>query len=367
MPGGSYGWPRPRPAAPALSLLLLLPLFCAGFFPAEAASPPSPSSPSSLSPLARVNERVYGGDAVEQGAYPWLGALYIRVTGHSVYDTQFCGCTLISSKHVLTAAHCVVDAEQRDLSLSVLFNSTNIDLPQEDVRRIYQGTLNFDVTRIAIHPEFDAKAEKRWADFAVLTLSNKVEGIEPITLDDTMNSNSWIGESLRFMGWGVTDFDDLNYYSTILIENDIQILSATDCMSATFTFTLNITDELIAEVTVKYRKWFICGVDFPLNGGLGGGDGGGPLFMIIPETNQPVQLGVASWFHKGTLLSGRTSAWAYVATAKDWIMARTSGASDGGDGDDGEDGLEDGEDGGYPDDGGAASSLSSFFFYSSFL
>merc|ERR1719341_118674 len=83
--------PRPRPT-PA---------------PTPAPTPvptPPPSSSSCKCGVPQGNRnRIVGGQAATKNEYPWLVALVKAGSSR-----PFCGGTLISSKTVLTAAHCIV-------------------------------------------------------------------------------------------------------------------------------------------------------------------------------------------------------------------------------------------------------------------
>lgn len=49
-----------------------------------------------------IGSKIVGGRVSDKGAWPWMAAL-LRDN-----DEQFCGGSLITDLHVLTAAHCVV-------------------------------------------------------------------------------------------------------------------------------------------------------------------------------------------------------------------------------------------------------------------
>ncbi|KAL6079585.1 venom protease-like [Balamuthia mandrillaris] len=293
--------------------------------------------------------RVFGGTIAEEGAYPWLGALYYKSSAdYRVSDFHLCGGSLVSSRHVLTAAHCIYDNEgkvEKADRLAVLFNVLSTNITQGEARGLTGQ--NFDVLRIIPYPEYDT--DFYTGDYAILELDGEVEGITPIQLDNTENSDDWAGETLKFAGWGLSDYGGVIHYSKVLLENDLQGQPFEDCMDALY----GDASDGYAEV---YREWIICGVDNPVWAGLGSGDSGGPLFF---NSDPPLLIGVSSWgvdvYHDdGSELAGSyPNAWAYVATVREWILEQT-GQEDDGSSTDGSSG-----DGG---DGSAASHLNALSF-----
>merc|ERR1719213_68666 len=52
---------------------------------------------------------IYGGGEVEKpNQYPWMVRLTIRKIKHGKWGTYHCGGTLVASKYIITAAHCMV-------------------------------------------------------------------------------------------------------------------------------------------------------------------------------------------------------------------------------------------------------------------
>merc|ERR1719458_433646 len=101
-----------------------------------------------------ANGRIVGGQETEQHEYPWQVGLVSR-NGRS----PFCGGTLISSTHVLTAAHCTDGSAAS--SIRVILGEHNI--ADSDFNRV-------DVAEIINHPNYDSRTTDN--DYAILRLAN---------------------------------------------------------------------------------------------------------------------------------------------------------------------------------------------------
>jgi secreted trypsin-like serine protease len=135
-----------------------------------------------------VETQIVGGTAVPDGKYPFMAVLAL---GFSDDSTGLCGGSLIDSDSVLTAAHCLVDAQSVDLAVGRTVISQN------------QGKLRF-ATQGFIHPSYNDALNSRY-DAAVLKLNRAVGGIKPIKLATaSQNFLEKPGRKLRVAGWGTT-------------------------------------------------------------------------------------------------------------------------------------------------------------------
>ena len=113
-------------------------------------------------PGAVASPYIVGGHEVRAHSAPFMASLHLG-------DQHFCGGSLVTSRHVVTAAHCV--APLSDLKIRTRLrvrlgkhDRTETREPGEQVRR---------VIRVVKHPGFKP-APHFWNDIAVLTLDSDV-------------------------------------------------------------------------------------------------------------------------------------------------------------------------------------------------
>ena len=169
----------------------------------------------------KVN-RVKWGSETEMNKYPWM----VRVLPKN------CGGTLISNRHVLTAAHCILWTHNSQLVPQ--YDSYIVDLGEHD----YDNTIakRVSVSNYVIHPDYLIDDDGRndgvsHYDIAVMTLSSPVtftREISPVCLPaDTLETHA--GQDAILTGWGQTE---LGRPSSVLKEVDCKILSDKECEDA---------------------------------------------------------------------------------------------------------------------------------------
>ncbi|XP_075216410.1 venom protease-like [Lycorma delicatula] len=214
-----------------------------------------------------------------------------------------CGCSLISEKFVLSAAHCTKDPND-DLARWVRLGELDLSRNNET-----ENTLDFEIIMRINHPDY--LSELVYNDIALYELNNFVtftDTIKPICLPQP---NSYYDVTNVFgAGWGRTDYAGPR--SSILLKVDLDYLTVKDC---TNTSELRVAPRGLEEETM------ICaGV---LEGGRDtcSGDSGGPLFL--PKTTNHAcflhtQLGITS-FGKQCALKGFPGIYTRLLNYLPWI------------------------------------------------
>merc|ERR1712088_749837 len=209
-----------------------------------------------------ANGRIVGGQETEEHEYPWQVGLVSR-NGR----TPWCGGTLISSTHVLTAAHCTQTSAS---SIRVILGEHSI-------------------------------AD---SDFAILRLSSPVaftNEVSPACLPADLSA-TYAGVLATVTGWGTLSSG--GNQPTALQEVDVTVTTNAVCNQAYGSITANMN----------------CAADSGKDSCQG--DSGGPL--IAPENGRQALIGVVSW-GRGCAFDGWPGVYARVTEKMDWILANTAG------------------------------------------
>lgn len=110
---------------------------------------------------------VLGGTPIEKGSWPWLVALYINDPKSLSFN---CGGNLISSRTVLTAAHClkVRGVEYKAEHLLVVAGRYNLLDWSESTSRTSK------VEKIIIHPDYDPNLANFDGDLAIMIVKQTI-------------------------------------------------------------------------------------------------------------------------------------------------------------------------------------------------
>ncbi|CAL1548409.1 unnamed protein product [Lymnaea stagnalis] len=209
-----------------------------------------------VSPSVR-DKRIVGGTQARRCAYPWM--VYIV---RDPNKDDLCGGTLVSSRHIITAAHCFdfLGANWPKLILGEYTHGEN---------STHDSLVTYDY-RIATHPSYDRMTYHH--DIAVLTLSSPVhfkDCLHPICLPRPGQVLA-VGSSCTVAGWGSTSrtTDSPAVSSPYLMQAEVKVVQGIYCHK-------------------KYQNMFdqrihVCAGD--LSGGSDScvGDSGGPL-MCRPD------------------------------------------------------------------------------------
>ncbi|XP_039298380.1 serine protease gd [Nilaparvata lugens] len=146
----------------------------------------------------KVNPLIIGGSSIERGSWPWLVAVYmIDALGIKFH----CSGTLITSKHVITAAHCV----SHDSTGVLTEDSVFIYLGKFNLKQWTEpGSVLKPATKISIHPDYNRSTYS--ADIAVIefeAMKAWTNNIRPACLwSRTSKIEPFLGQTGMIAGWG---------------------------------------------------------------------------------------------------------------------------------------------------------------------
>lgn len=221
-------------------------------------------------PKSSSGTSVVGGKETGKQQYRFTAGLRDEEAG-----STFCGGSLISPTHVLTAAHCV-DSNDWYSSPSWIALGTHY----------LKGTFDGQYVRvknITVHPEYNEPIDMA-NDMAIIELEEPAhDSIPIIRLAHVSKKDELEGVEAITCGWGHTE--DWGQSSDVKLATTVPIVSNEMCDAV-------ISDHIGNEVSID--ESMIC-AGYPQGGkDACQGDSGGPFFTMT-ESNEPVLVGVVSW------------------------------------------------------------------------
>lgn len=168
------------------------------------------------------SSRIVGGKLAGEGQIPWQVAL---VKGGQL-DDLICGGSLVSSRHVVTAAHCVATLAVETIGVAIGYT----DLSARPVSGMGQQVV--PVREVVVHPEYLGEETHHRADLAVLILTYPVDlarypGVKPVCLPPAVGKEGrYLGTSGLVSGWGLTGY----FYGTFPTRlHQVEVTVKGDC------------------------------------------------------------------------------------------------------------------------------------------
>ncbi|KAL7286776.1 hypothetical protein TKK_0018921 [Trichogramma kaykai] len=194
-----------------------------------------------------VGDRVVGGEYVDIVDYPYQVSL-------RKYGEHYCGGSIISKRHILTAAHCISGLAQYPYNDITVFTGTSQSYG-------YSGQ-SHRVVNTWVHPYFRGDQDSAFAyDIGIMMLADEIQFNayqQPIQLP---TRDVRYGEIATTTGWGIQHYPS-NDVSPILKRAYMATLPASECNSA------------LPEV----RNIQVCALN-KYGVGVCSGDSGGPLVV----------------------------------------------------------------------------------------
>ncbi|XP_013138324.1 PREDICTED: venom serine protease-like [Papilio polytes] len=237
----------------------------------------------------KKSNRIVGGQETGVNEFPMMaGVVYVDIRQIK------CGGVIISARHILTAAHCVIRRTVNDIAVVVGEHDVNVgDSP---------ATQGFRVIDIRIHPLYNLSTYDN--DIAILTLQQDIafsDRVGPVCLPFKFLNNNFAGNKVTVLGWG-TLFPG-GPTSNVLQKVDLDVISQATCRR---------TEPLL---TPRQMCTYTPGKDSCQD------DSGGPLLYTDPSNGLLYSVGLVSY--GAFCASGSPAVNTRVTSFLDWIVATT--------------------------------------------
>nr|ABZ89688.1 trypsin-like protease [Ranatra unicolor] len=216
--------------------------------------------------------RIVGGREAFVNEFPYMVGLgYMSPRGSAV--SAFCGASIITPRHVLTAAHCTFQDHGEKLGVVVGEHDTSR-------RDETKHTKVYAISKIIEHEGWSLQTFQN--DVAIVITEKEIEFnqyVGPVCLPSP-NMPSLVGKHIRVTGWGNTKGNGEESERLLKVRPKVIDLKFCKEKYPHKPIRMNPNTQLC---TYSYRKDSCQG------------DSGGPVVWLDPETNRYTQVGVVSF------------------------------------------------------------------------
>uniref|UniRef100_A0AB38ZEF2 Venom S1 protease 32 n=1 Tax=Ectomocoris sp. TaxID=3104572 RepID=A0AB38ZEF2_9HEMI len=235
----------------------------------------------------KINARIVNGTESRVNEFPWMVYLNVLHEAEELSWDSSCGASIITARHILTAAHCLVTGKvlvkPENVQIILGRHNTEISLKHEQV---------LIGEEIFIDKMFLENGIAHY-DIAIILTNERIEFnnlIGPVCIE--REELPVINRRIIIMGWGLTeDFKPSNY----LRKSKARVMDPTVCGG---------------------NLWDVCTMTSP--SATCSGDSGGPLVWLHPQTNRYTQISLVSRGHDDCKSTASLST--LIAYFYDWIQ-----------------------------------------------
>lgn len=211
----------------------------------------------------KIISRITGGQKAKVKDWPWMAALIRRQD-----LVHFCGGSIITRRHILTAAHCLYNTSTED---------TIVRLGDHDLTKANESNArDFDIAQIRLHAEYDTATYEN--DIAIIVIKQLVDYntyMQPVCLPPP--GPRYVNTTAIVIGWGTLSYG--GPASNVLMEVPIPVWPQDQCESA---FAQAIFDQNLCAGAYEGGKDSCQG------------DSGGPL-TTQQKDGRWIIIGTVSW------------------------------------------------------------------------
>uniref|UniRef100_A0AB38ZER4 Venom S1 protease with CUB domain 14 n=1 Tax=Oncocephalus sp. TaxID=2944721 RepID=A0AB38ZER4_9HEMI len=210
--------------------------------------------------------RIVGGKPTEPNEFPFMAALVSREVG-----LPFCGATIITPYHAITAAHCTIKLTEYGVEGAILVGEHDYEKESKTVEQ-------YNVVQIIQHEGYNNDTSRN--DIAL------------VLLDREIKFNQFVGRAclptkrmnlehqyVKMLGWGRIHPEGPS--SHVLRKVNVRVIPMSDCLDV---WGLFIPANEPKHICVYAKNKSSCQ-----------GDSGGPVLWLDPETNRYTLVGLTSF------------------------------------------------------------------------